>query len=335
MKRYSNISYLRVLACLGIVVTHLWQRLNLGTGKIYELTHYLQHGVYLFFIISGFLAVYTYMSKEYKAVDYWVKRLIRILPVYYAIVIYNIIVHGFILKDMPPDAYGLGWARYFLIIHQFVPGETQWRNISFTWTISVIVLFYLLVPLVSRLVKSYRSSIVSLAGTYIATVVLQKLYGMAGISTDWCSPLFYITYFMIGVVIYHAVNEKKVHNAIVLFSVMMLYYFASSKFNSPYTLSFLFAIIMLASMDLKFSNKYIQKTFDSIDRYSYEIYLGHAVIMEGIDIIGTYVTLSVPATCFIAIVGTVLICLILYHGVDRPVTALMKKCSGMKDSVKI
>lgn len=47
MKYFKNLSYLRVIACIAIVCTHISQRLMLE-GRIYELTHYMQHGVYLF-----------------------------------------------------------------------------------------------------------------------------------------------------------------------------------------------------------------------------------------------------------------------------------------------
>ena len=42
MKYFKNLSYLRVIACIAIVCTHISQRLMLE-GRIYELTHYMQH----------------------------------------------------------------------------------------------------------------------------------------------------------------------------------------------------------------------------------------------------------------------------------------------------
>lgn len=322
-RRYKNIGYFRVLACIGVVCTHLGQKIQI-TGKPYELTHYMQHGVYLFFIISGFLALYTYKSKGYTVWEYWAGRMARILPVYYAIIIYDIVLCQFVLKSMPPDEYHLGWIRYILLINQCVPGEAAWRNISSIWTVSVFVLFYLLVPLIDKFVKTYLQSWIALIVTYGSMIVIKMTYGYFGIDGDWFSPIFYVIYFMFGVVICKAVEFHKENNAIVIFGALMLYYFAMSKFNSLYTLSFLLSIIILASMELEFKNKYIQKCFDVIDVYSYEIYLGHAIVMEAIDLIRVNVEISVPMILLIGVVGTVLVSMFLYHVVDKPINKWIK-----------
>lgn len=59
MKYFKNLSYLRVIACIAIVCTHISQRLMLE-GRIYELTHYMQHGVYLFYNKRFSGAVYIF-----------------------------------------------------------------------------------------------------------------------------------------------------------------------------------------------------------------------------------------------------------------------------------
>lgn len=324
MKYFKNLSYLRVIACIAIVCTHISQRLMLE-GRIYELTHYMQHGVYLFFIISGFLALYTYSENNYSPVRYWIKRLARILPVYYAVVIYDIIVHGLILKDMPHDWAGLGWLRYIFIIGQYIPGENQWRNLSFTWTIGIFVLFYIMTPILARIMKTYRSSLVGLAVTYLCMIGLDILYARLEITRDWFTPLFYVLYFMFGAVACRAVQEHKADRASLLLACIMLYFFAMSKFNSPYTLSCLFTIIVLASMNIEFKNSYVTKMFDVLDRFSYEIYLGHAVVMEIIDMLMASYILPEAAITGIAVVGTAIVSVALYYGVDRPVNAFIRR----------
>lgn len=324
MKYLKNISYLRVFACLGVVCTHLGQRLEV-TGKAYYITHYMQYGVYLFFILSGFLALYTYSAKKYTVWKYWLTRLLKILPVYYAIVIYDFIVHAFFVKDMPPDAYGLGWLRYIFIIGQYVPGENVWRNLSFTWTIGIFVLFYLLVPLINKLVRSYRASLVGIIVMVVFTNILNSVYIKYGIDKEWFSPLFYIVYFMFGVAACRAVQEHKENNAALFMSLVLLLNFALSRFQSLYTVSALFTIILLVSIGMEFKNAYLQKAFDILDRYSYEIYLGHAVIMDLIDIIAFKAQpLSKPAVLVLGIIGTVIVSVALYHGVDKPVNKLLR-----------
>lgn len=105
----------------------------------------------------------------------------------------------------------------------------------------------------------------------------------------------------------------------------MLYFFAMSKFNSPYTLSCLFTIIVLASMNVEFKNSYVNKMFDVLDRFSYEIYLGHAVVMEIIDMLMASYILPEAAITGIAVVGTTIVSVVLYYGVDRPVNAFIRR----------
>lgn len=331
MKKFNNISYLRVVACLGIVITHMQQRVNLEGGKLYELTHYFQHGVYLFFIISGFLGAYTYMNKSYRPAQYWKKRLIRILPVYYAVVLYSFIVHGLILADMPEDASGLGWLRYLLVIQQYVPGEQQWRNICFTWTLCVFVLFYLLVPFICKWVRSFRASLVALLLTYMGYVALEKVIGYAQMDKDYFTPVFYLIYFMLGVVICYAVREHKENTLAVIYAFIMLYYFAMSKYNSPYTLSLLFSIIVIASLPLTFHHPMIVKCFEKLDKFSYEIYLGHAIVMDMIDIIALTAPLAAPVVIALGVVGTTAVSVFLYYCVDMPAVQWLSARMSGKD----
>jgi len=325
MKRYKNLSYFRVLACLGIVCTHLRQRVGLDGGRLYEITHYMQHGIYMFFIISGFLAVYTYEAKEYSPRQYWAKRLIRILPVYYVIVIYNVIEHQFILNDMPSDEYGLGWLRYIFMINQCVPGDDMWRNLSFTWTVSIFVAFYLIVPVICRFVDSYRKSLIAFVLSYVGILAVERVYGYIGIGRDWFTPIFYIIYFMLGAVVYYAVKDHRENNAAVLALALVLFNFSLSRFNSPMTLSLLFAAMLLVSMQLEIKNTYIQKAFDVVDRYSYEIYLGHAVVLETLDALRESVAMPGYAVIAAGVLGTALISAILYHCIDVPAAELWTK----------
>ncbi len=322
MKRYKNLSYFRVLACIGIVCTHLRQRVGIVDGRLYELTHYMQHGVYMFFIIGGFLAVYTYEARSYKPHEYWMKRITRILPAYYMIVIYNVIVHQFIFKDMPADNYGLGWLRYIFCINQCVPGETQWRNLSFTWTIGVFVAFYMLVPLICRLMKSYRGALAGIVINYGFMLALEKVYSHYGIDREWFTPLFYIIYFTIGAGVYYAVKEKKENSLAVIFLAVILYNFSMSKYNSPITLALLFAVMILVTMEYEIHNEYIQKFFDVIDKYSYQIYLGHAVVMEIIDMMQANIAMPAFVTVVIAVAGTAVISVTMYYLEN---TLLLKK----------
>ena len=108
-QKYEHIQLLRALACIGVFITHLAPRLE-ATGKAAWLANQGAAGVYLFFVLSGYLAccdrkLPTAGKKE--LLTYYKKRLVRILPLYYGVILYNILLHGLILKDIPADPQGL------------------------------------------------------------------------------------------------------------------------------------------------------------------------------------------------------------------------------------
>lgn len=72
--------------------------------------------MYLFFVLSGYLAccdrkLPTAGKKE--LLTYYKKRLVRILPLYYGVILYNILLHGLILKDIPGRPAGPVLASVF------------------------------------------------------------------------------------------------------------------------------------------------------------------------------------------------------------------------------
>ena len=68
-----------------------------ATGKAAWLANQGAAGVYLFFVLSGYLAccdrkLPTAGKKE--LLTYYKKRLVRILPLYYGVILYNILLHA-------------------------------------------------------------------------------------------------------------------------------------------------------------------------------------------------------------------------------------------------
>lgn len=319
MKKYKNLQYLRVLACIGVVLTHLGQRLDLATGPLNNFAHFGAMGVYVFFIISGFLGFYTYPDSNAKGNirTYWFKRLLRIIPVYYAIILYDIILYTFVLKDVPFDATGLGWSRYFLFLSQCIPESSFWRNLSATWTVSVFVLFYLLMPLFKKTIRSLKSSLVAL-------LIFYMIAQMMGATGEWFRPFYYLYFFIIGAVVYYAINECKTNITCVFFAIVMISQLILNKVNAT-TYSCIFAIIIMVTCELEIKNLKFQKIIDVLDRYSFVIYLVHAIVMDAIDIINDTVGLSQLQIILITFIGTTVVSFVVYHCVEVPTQKIMNK----------
>lgn len=133
----------KILSCFGVVLVHYGQITHLN-GSIKILTDFGAYGVYMFFIISGFLG-YLSFSHSHSCRQYYLKRIFRILPLYYTVIIYNIILYELLLSgrfEVPTDSSHLGWLRYFLLLSQAIPSSDNfWVNLSATWTISHFMFF--------------------------------------------------------------------------------------------------------------------------------------------------------------------------------------------------
>jgi len=78
-----SIQYLRAAAALLVVLTHAASSL-LRDRSVIPL-EFGQYGVDLFFVISGFIMYFTTARSSMTASDFWIKRGIRIWPLYFVL----------------------------------------------------------------------------------------------------------------------------------------------------------------------------------------------------------------------------------------------------------
>lgn len=102
-------------------------------------------GVTLFFVLSGFLLSLPFikglgLGKHPSIRDYFVSRFLRIIPLYYLIVIISILVSG-------KTAAGLSALAFNYIGFEIFPYSVVW------WTLSTEVQFYLLLPVVMYMLR--------------------------------------------------------------------------------------------------------------------------------------------------------------------------------------
>jgi len=316
MARIVGLQILRVIACVGVFLCHLGVQMEVE-GTVEKFMDFGAMGVYLFFILSGFLGVQSRDLENGNGIRgslrYWIKRAFKILPLYYAVIIYNYILYEWILKSTPVDSSGIGWPRYFFFLSASIPADKNfWVNLSYTWTISIFVLFYLLVPLMKRYVRNFNSALILWGTLYLLSVICinRVAYGM---------PFFFLHYFAMGIVLYYAVEENKVRELIIGCVTFVL---GSLVMNSTLTntaCSMLFLILIIMVKEIKVENEKIQKWIGIFDAYSYTVYLSHAVVMNGIEMLKNRYSLSQMTVLIIAIGCTVVGSVFVHHVIERPI----------------
>ncbi len=305
MKKYDNIQIFRVLACLGVFVTHVAPRMG-AEGWAAKAANDGASGVYLFFIISGFLACGAKElgrgSGKKGILIYYCKRLFRILPLYYAVILYNILLHSLVLKDVTPDPGGLYWLRYFFLTNAFLPApDNFWANLSATWTISLFAVFYLCAPFLVRMARGITSA----ALLYAGALLLRYVWVGAGLS-DYMMFFYYLHYFVLGILVWHLTGKGQRFRSLAVLAAVAAGIFLAVSLAGKEADSFLIqswffagAILLTGGFSWKKGDgkntafyRMMEKGFALFDRYSYAIYLVHAVVVDGIVLLQAHVSIS-------------------------------------------
>ena len=140
MRRVAELDSLRGLAALTIIVYHLW----------FMHVPQLSTAVDLFFVLSGFLITTIILDNEATEgflVTFYVRRSLRIWPIYYLSLLALVLLNPFLPTPEPMD--GL---PYYLTYTQKLP--LYWAGVEppfssafeHTWTLAVEEQFYLLWP---------------------------------------------------------------------------------------------------------------------------------------------------------------------------------------------
>jgi exopolysaccharide production protein ExoZ len=142
-----NVQLLRAVAAYLVVFVHLSELLP--ETPVTTFLHYKGYsGVDLFFVISGFIMVYTTSRKKITASQFLLNRIRRILPLYYSATFFVFgiaVTFPLIFQNTSPDFYAL------LKSLAFVPYEKSPGRIYplyyLGWTLNYEMFFYLIFAL--------------------------------------------------------------------------------------------------------------------------------------------------------------------------------------------
>lgn len=183
--RLPALDGLRGLAILGVMICHQTQ-LEPVAGPDAEfrwIVQFLQMGVDLFFVLSGYLITNILLeSKEgphyYR--NFFTRRILRIFPLYYAILFVGLVILPRMDRLRPakwPTVDGLGsicyWSfqsNWWIALRGYGPINGL---IDLSWTLSIEEQFYLLWPFVVRWCRPRQ--LVSVCVSLVASAFLFRL----------------------------------------------------------------------------------------------------------------------------------------------------------------
>lgn len=210
IKDYGDTNFitgLRGLAATLVVVTHTSAFEAFGEwGQ--EVSNSGQLGVQAFFVIAGFTIAQTRLSSPGFR-DYIVRRLLRIIPLYYAVVLIcaALVASGFRWNTYYGDIVGYAPMPVDILAHfsflSWLDVRTGNSIIGVEWTLPVEIFWYIgLLPFLKYLTESIPKMVAAFLFIVFVEFIFEAVYAHFGLHPwQWSwSPWQYGWYFALGAI---------------------------------------------------------------------------------------------------------------------------------------
>jgi peptidoglycan/LPS O-acetylase OafA/YrhL len=251
-----SIQYLRGLAALGVVFCHYGSNLS-------PIFNFGQTGVFVFFLISGFIIVYSLIQANYKPSQFFtflLKRSIRIDPSYYVVILLTICLFK-ILSYVPAfngSAISLIPGQLIAHVLYIVPFTKYPFYIHIFWTLCVEFQFYLLIGILYFLSNNalYKTTF----------LILFSLCSLIPFSNSYYLVFNYAAIFSLGISLVMLYQNRSLQNILLPVFLLILVAF---KFGS-----LIFILLLISSLAI-FYFTLIIKPLAFLGDISYSLYLIH------------------------------------------------------------
>jgi peptidoglycan/LPS O-acetylase OafA/YrhL len=351
-QRVEFLDAMRGIAIAMVIVNHAGSITGL-TGWLRHFTGLMSYGVQMFFVISAYTIFMTYAASLNKgaatpARDFLIRRLFRIVPVYWMGIVLYTVVYGMESRGWLPGPELWHFPLHIFLLNIWHP-DVQSSVVPGGWSISVEVMFYLIVPLCFTLVRDVKqamafTAIAMVAGPLavgaFAHAIAPQLADMSPVLLKhWWerNPLNQLGCFGVGIFLYFAVKagwHKRFEHwrpnvGLMLFAAALVIAGDSSRIAFPQS-QHLFALafgafgLALAAIPWRVI---VNQCSVFLGRISYSGYLLHFLVLKQL----TLVFPGEPgAGYFLAIVGsafvlTIPLAYLSYVWIEQPSIGLGKK----------
>ena len=309
LKKGNCFDFMRYFFAVSLIIVHFCTLADVD--QFWIITGPIR--VKAFFIISGFLVFYSYIKRE-DLKDYIEKRIRRILPPYFLVVI-SCVLLGFFITSLSKQDYVTSKETYKYLISNFsflnfiqptLPGVFESNPMPAVngslWTMKVEVMFYVSVPIIFFLLKKYNKL------SIMITIFLFAIF------YDYCFTMLYEqTNNSIYLLIRKQIGSQLVYFYSGTFILLYFNYFIKYlKFSCLEPLSFATILIGLA-YNLKYLN-FLRK----YDNISYGMYLYHFPIIQVI-IYYKIPQYNIYLAFFIAFMLTIVISALSWRFIEKPI----------------
>jgi len=237
-KHFHSLDGLRCLSILAVIWHHAAGD-KYPTNSIWQAGH---HGVTLFFVISGFL-ITTLLMREKKTVgdislrQFYVRRTLRIFPLYYAVILLYVIV-VYLVEGQ--SSYGVAFFNNLIYFFTYTSNYFVALNgdrviFYFAWSLAAEEQFYMLWPTIEKWLNEQASILVALCLILMALVTKNVDLLILHDSLIYLLIDNVAIPICIGVLLAHAMNHRT--------TFTLMYALISHRFSAP-----LFAMLIYITL---------------------------------------------------------------------------------------
>lgn len=362
--KYRVLGGFRLLLALCVVLSHTWG-LTFGTER-----HFIwdigmgNFAVMGFFVLSGFIiaeAVDVFYAN--RAGAFVANRFLRLVPAYWAAVIFSVIVHIVLYRAgiLRFTDYDAAPAVMFTLdnmlvqitaiipvinVNKLLPRYEWYYFVRFAWAIFVEFAFYLSVAIcmvawpIARRVFSLTAYVALCASAFLAIHLVNELV----------RPLHdtfrFVPYFTLGVAIYGIMTRRSRTAwcfAVLSYVLVAIHFTRYTQGQLPFyadwwsglskpvvlvptAIMLAIPLLMVALAKLGVSKKATR--FDKwLGDLSYPIYLNHYAVLIAVLSLFPSPSWAVQATAFVA---SIIVSLVLKNLVEQPLTLIRDKLRGAR-----
>lgn len=306
---FEGLNELRAFAALAVVMHHIELYKNrLGLDSLYDisLTKYFienlgKNGVYLFFVLSGFLITYLLLEEKsstgkISVFKFYNRRILRIWPLYFIVLLIGFLLLPYFYKLNP--FFFEGQTFYNQKIENLVYGNNLLLFIFFfsnialqiygpvagasqSWSVSVEEQFYFIWPWIVKKFANYLWIVLFLIiilinllnfkiGLFDEHPFLRAFFKTFTIDFMAIGGLMALVYRKHEVIIRRLIINKT-NILLILISVLMHLIFKISHISMAFSFGLLIIMVIENKLDVKW--------FSGLGKWSYGIYMYHPMVM--------------------------------------------------------
>ncbi|NJM49759.1 MAG: acyltransferase [Sphingomonadales bacterium] len=307
MQTYLSIQYLRAIAAMMVVMLHSF---STGTIGFSADIGWLRGGVDIFFVISGFIMVKSAQGRDDRPVDFWLRRIIRIVPIYWLATYVAMLFFDWNMEQL---------LKSFFFISYYNPEAQGYMPILQPgWTVNYEMFFYLLFGFSLLVPDRYRLFLLTFILT--ALVILGAVFELQGVAGFYTRPM--MLEFCAGMAI--AKWQPKLPLWLIPAAAIAMVMFWYLELPREIRLGIPAVLLVAAAVS---AEAYMPKirSLMLLGDASYAVYLFHLITLSVVGKMCAVLEFGYAQTFFACIVASCITGIAIHLGIEKPVTIWLQR----------